>query len=90
MDSYGKVNGALRGRKNRGLVQVLSFKVTEDLHDAILEYVSKQEGADHVEISHKGIPYGGSGIAHHLRILLAKELQKELGREILIYDYEAF
>ena len=75
------------GRRNRGLIKVVSFKVTEDMHEAILEYIATQEELDDTYRVPKGAPYG-TGMADYIRRILADFLAKELGREIPMYEYE--
>jgi hypothetical protein len=79
----------LAGRRNRGLTRVLSFKITEDMHDALLEYITMQEKLEWRETYyHKGMQYGKYGMADYLRNIVGKFLQDKLEREILIYEYE--
>lgn len=76
------------GRRNRGLIKVVSFKVTEDCHEALLEYIARQEQMEPFERYIKGAQYGSYGMADYLRKILAAFLERELGREIVIYEEE--
>lgn len=82
---YTFKNGS--GRRNRALVRTISFKVTEDFHDAVLEYIAKVDGIDLFPNLPRGAPYG-EGMAHHLRLILADYLTRQLNREIVIYEPE--
>jgi hypothetical protein len=75
------------GRRNRGLNRGLSFKITEDMHDALIEYISLVDGIDMFPNLPKGAPYG-EGLAHNIRLILADYLSRQLNREVLLYEPE--
>jgi len=75
------------GRRNRGLNKTVSFKITEDMHDALLEYIAVVDGIDLFPTLPKGAPYG-EGMAQHVRLILAEYLGGVLNREILLYEPE--
>ena len=75
------------GRRNRGLTKVISFKITEGMHDDLLEYIASVDGINLFPNLPKGAPYG-EGLAHHVRLILADFLSKALDREVTLYEPE--
>jgi hypothetical protein len=82
---YTFKNGS--GRRNRGLNRTISFKITEGMHDDLLEYIAAVDGIDLFPNLPKGAPYG-EGLAHHIRLILADYLSKALDREVMLYESE--